>query len=157
LEVLSWSVHLDLTFHIHALNPGQGSNLSLSTWPAEIVAVGPTSQKNVGHSKYKHINVERYNGGMERLQVPPLTEKQLEELEELYHKTKTPRYRTRAQMVLLSAEKGLKAEDIAPIVRESYVTVLRWLKRYMAEGIQGLMDDPRPGRSTTVTEDYRAK
>jgi transposase len=94
---------------------------------------------------------------MERIQVPPLTEKQLEELEELYHKTKTPRYRTRAQMVLLSAEKGLKAEEIAPIVRESYITILRWLKCYIAEGIQGLMDDTRSGRSTTVTEAYRER
>ncbi len=51
---------------------------------------------------------------MERLQVPPLTEKQLEGLEELYHKTKTPGYRTRAQMVLLSAEKGLKAGRYCP-------------------------------------------
>ena len=39
---------------------------------------------------------------MERLQVPPSSEKQPNELEELYHKTKTPRYRTRAQMRLLS-------------------------------------------------------
>jgi transposase len=91
---------------------------------------------------------------MDRIQVPPLTKEQLAELEELYHKTNTPRYRTRAQMVLLSAEKGLKAEEIAPIVRESYITVLRWLKRYLAEGVEGLMDAPRSGRSTTVTDDY---
>jgi transposase len=94
---------------------------------------------------------------MKRLQVPPLTEEQLIELEELYQKTKVPRYRTRAQMVLLSAENGLKAEEIARIVRESYITVLRWLKRYQAEGIEGLMDAPRIGRSTTVTEDYRKR
>jgi transposase len=106
-------------------------------------------------SKYNHINFERYNGGMKRLQVPPLTKEQLAELEELYHKTKTPRYRTRAQIVLLSAEKGLKAEEIAQIVRESHLTVLRWLKRYLAEGIEGLMDEPRPGRSIIVTEAYR--
>lgn len=91
---------------------------------------------------------------MERLQVPPLTEKQLSELEELYQKTKIPRYRTRAQMVLLSAEKNLKAEEIAQIVRESYITVLRWLKRYLAEGVAGLSDNPRAGRSSTVTEAY---
>jgi len=81
---------------------------------------------------------------MKRLQVPPLTEKQLTQLEELYQKTKTPRYRTRAQMVLLSAENGLKAEEISEIVRESHITVLRWLERYLAEGIEGLMDAPRP-------------
>jgi transposase len=92
---------------------------------------------------------------MKPIQVPPLTEEQLVGLEELYHKTQKPRYRTRAQMVLLSSEKGLKAEEIAQIVRESYITVLRWLKRYMAEGVKGLMDAPRPGRSRTVTEAYR--
>jgi transposase len=94
---------------------------------------------------------------MKRLQVPPLTEAQLAELEELYQKTKTPRYRTRAQMVLLSAEQGLKAEEIAHIVRESHITVLRWLKRYIAEGIEGLRDAPRPGRTTTVTDNYRQR
>jgi transposase len=96
-------------------------------------------------------------GGMKRIQVPPLTEDQLSELEELYQKTKKPRYRTRAQMVLLSAEKNLKAEEIAQIVRESHLSVLRWLKRYLAEGMEGLMDSPRSGRSTTVTEDYRKR
>jgi len=94
---------------------------------------------------------------MERIQVPPLTEEQQAKLEELYQKTKVPRYRTRAQMVLLSAEKGYKAEEIAQIVRESHITVLRWLKRYIAEGVEGLMDAPRVGRSTTVTEDYRKR
>jgi len=94
---------------------------------------------------------------MKRVHVPPLTGEQLADLEELYQKTATPRYRTRAQMVLLSSEKGLKAEEIAEIVRESHITVLRWLKRYLAEGVEGLQDTPRPGRSMTVTEDYRAK
>ena len=60
-------------------------------------------------------------------------------------------------MVLLSSEKGLKAEEIAQIVRESDITVLRWLKRYLAEGIEGLKDAPRPGRSTVVTEEYRKR
>jgi len=92
---------------------------------------------------------------MRRIQVPPLAKEQLTELEELYQKTNKPRYRTRAQMVLLSAEKGLKAEEIAQIVRESHITVLRWLKRYLAEGVEGLKDAPRPGRSSTVTEEYR--
>jgi transposase len=86
-----------------------------------------------------------------------MTEEQLKEVEELYRKTDMPRYRTRAQMVLLSAENSLKAEEIALIVRESYVTVLRWLKRFMAEGIKGLKDAPRPGRSATVTEDYHKR
>lgn len=89
------------------------------------------------------------------IQVPPLTEEQLAELELLYRKTNLPRVRTRAQMVLLSAEQGLKSEEIAKIVRESSVTVLTWLKRYMAEGVEGLLDAPRAGRTLTVTEEFR--
>jgi transposase len=94
---------------------------------------------------------------MKRIQVAPLTEEKHEELEEFYRKTEKPRYRTRAQMVLLSAEKGMKAEEIAEIVRETHMTVLRWLKRYLAEGLNGLLDAPRPGRPATVTDAYRKK
>lgn len=98
-----------------------------------------------------------YNAGMKPTYVPPLTEQQLAELDELYRKTQVPRLRTRAQMILLSAEKRLKVGEIADIVRESDATVLRWLKRYMAEGVDGLQDAPRPGRERTVTETYREK
>jgi len=84
---------------------------------------------------------------MQKLYVPPLSEERVLELERLYRKTEVPRVRTRAQMVLLSAEKKLKVDEIADIVRESSVTVLRWLHRYIAEGIQGLLDAPRAGRS----------
>jgi transposase len=89
------------------------------------------------------------------IRIPALSEEQREALEQLYRKTKLPRVRTRAQMILLSVEQGLKAEEIAAIVRESTVTVLTWLKRYLAEGIEGLQDAPRAGRSATVTEDFR--
>jgi transposase len=94
---------------------------------------------------------------MEKLYVPPLSEEQQAELEELYRKTAVPRVRTRAQMVLLSAEKRLNTEVIADIVRESSVTVLRWLHRYIAEGKQGLMDAPRAGRSSVLTDEFRKR
>lgn len=94
---------------------------------------------------------------MKKLYVPPLTEEQKVELETLYRKTVIPRIRTRAQMVLLSAEKSINSEEIADIVLESSVTVLRWLHRYIAEGIQGLMDAPRAGRKSVVTEKFRER
>jgi transposase len=81
---------------------------------------------------------------------------QREALEQLYRTTKAPRLRTRAQMVFLSVEQGLKVTQIAAIVRESEATVLRWLKRYLAEGIEGLHDAPRPGRPSEITAVYRA-
>ena len=93
----------------------------------------------------------------ERLYVSLLSAEKLFELEQLYRKTEIPRVRTRAQMVLLSAEKRLKADEIADIVRESSVTVLRWLHRYIAEGLQGLMDAPRSGRSSILTDEFRKR
>ena len=94
---------------------------------------------------------------MKKLFVPSLSEEQILELEQLYRKTEVPRVRTRAQMVLLSAEKKLTADEIADIVRESSVTVLRWLHRYIAEGIQGLLDTPRSGRSSILTNEFRKR
>lgn len=92
---------------------------------------------------------------MKPIRVPALSETEGHKLDELYRTTKDPRLRTRAQMVLLSAEQGLKVPEIAIIVRESEVTVQRWLKRYLAEGLEGLKDAPRPGRPGAVTEAYR--
>ena len=94
---------------------------------------------------------------MKKLFVPSLSEEQILELEQLYRKTEVPRVRTRAQMVLLSADKKLTADEIADIVRESSVTVLRWLHRYIAEGIQGLLDAPRSGRSSILTNEFRKR
>ena len=89
--------------------------------------------------------------------MPALTPTQHAQLDRLYRTTQTPRLRTRAQMVLLAAEQGLKVAQIACIVRESEATVLRWLKRYRAEGIEGLHDAPRPGRPAQMTEAYKAE
>jgi transposase len=94
---------------------------------------------------------------MKAIQVPALTDEQRAELDQLYRKAKLPRYRTRAQIVLLAAEQGLSAPAIAAIVRESDDSVARWLKRYLAEGIEGLMDAPKSGRPATVTDAYRVE
>jgi transposase len=91
---------------------------------------------------------------MRPFHLPVLTESQRVELEHLYRTTKDPRLRTRAQMVFLSVTQALKVPVIAAIVRESESTVLRWLKRYQAEGANGLYDEPRPGRQSTVTAAY---
>jgi transposase len=86
-----------------------------------------------------------------------MTPRQREQLDRLYRTTKVPRLRTRAQMILLAAEQGLKVPQIALIVRESEATVLRWLKRYRAEGMEGLHEAPRPGRPSPLTAAYKAE
>ena len=61
-------------------------------------------------------------------------------------------------MVLLAAERRLTAAaSIAEIVRASEETVRRWLKRYLAEGLEGLRDVPHPGAPPKVTAEYRER
>jgi len=92
---------------------------------------------------------------MRPLELPAPTEEQLSELDALYRMTREVRLRTRAQMVLLALEEHLTANKIAAIVRESEETVRRWLKRWMAEGIEGLKDRPGGGAPAKITEAYR--
>ena len=92
---------------------------------------------------------------MQAIQITNLSQEAKQALSELYRTTAFPRMRTRAQMILLSAEQGLKAAQIATIVRESERTVQRWLKRYQAEGIKGLQDAPKSGSPGKVTQVYK--
>jgi transposase len=91
---------------------------------------------------------------MKPIQLPPLNAEQLKDLNELYRKTRDPRLRTRAQIILLVAEKQLTAEKVGEIVRLSDQAVRKWLKRYLAEGIEGLRDLPRAGTPRKVTAAY---
>ncbi|QHT71803.1 helix-turn-helix domain-containing protein [Rhodocytophaga rosea] len=92
---------------------------------------------------------------MQAIKIEKLLEVALKELDELYSSTKLPHMRTRAQMILLSAEQGLTAPQIAQIVREGERTVQRWLKRYQAEGIGELYDAPKSDSPGKVTEAYK--
>ncbi|GHO98380.1 hypothetical protein KSF_084280 [Reticulibacter mediterranei] len=88
------------------------------------------------------------------LEIAPLTAEELEALEQLYRSTKDVRQRTRAQMILLAGEQRMTAPTIAKIVREDDQTVRNWLKRWMAEGIEGLKDRPMPGAPAKITKAY---
>ena len=94
---------------------------------------------------------------MRPIRLDGLSAEQLSELDELYHTTRDVRVRTRAQMILLAAERGLVAAEIAAIVRQNEETVRRWLVRYQAEGIAGLSDAPRPGAPPKATAAYRER
>ena len=149
----------------HAWARGQGPSLWVPR--GEVVTGTPGKVNNSLEThifplripKYTHENFDGwwYTGGMRPIQLSPMTHTQREQLDRLYRTTKVPRLRTRAQMVLLAAEQGLKVPQIARIVRESEATVLRWLKRYRAEGMEGLQDAPRPGRPSPMTEAYKAE
>lgn len=85
--------------------------------------------------------------------VHTLSEKEIQQLEQLYRDTKNADVRTRCDMILSSNE-GLSPPEIAHRVRFSRSTVVRFIKRYNQEGIAGLADRPRSGRPRQVTDEY---
>jgi transposase len=91
------------------------------------------------------------------LEIPIPTAAELEALDTLYRTARAVRLRTRAQIVLLAGEQRMTAPTIAAIVRETDQTVRNWLKRYLAEGIEGLKDRPLPGPPSKVTEAYEER
>ncbi|MFC1878456.1 transposase [Chloroflexota bacterium] len=91
------------------------------------------------------------------LRVRELEPNELEELRGLYDKTRDVRLRTRAQIILLSVEQGMTAPQIGSIVRINEQSVRRWMRRFNAEGINGLADRPRSGAPGKVTAAYREK
>ena len=94
---------------------------------------------------------------MKSIEVRPLTTEELTQLDESYRRTKNVRVRTRAQMILLAAEEEITAPQIAKIVRQDEQTVRRWIKRFNAEGVTGLYDEPKSGAPKRVTEAYRER
>ena len=57
----------------------------------------------------------------------------------------------RARIVLLAAD-GVPVKDIVERVGASKPTVIGWKKRYLAEGIGGLDDRPKPGRRKQIDD-----
>jgi transposase len=94
---------------------------------------------------------------MHPIELPELSTDELATLDRVYHTTRDVRLRLRVQIVLLAAEQRLVAHHIAAIVRTAEETVRRWLKRYRAEGIDGLADVPHPGAPAKITPAYQER
>lgn len=82
---------------------------------------------------------------MARIKTVTLSEAARSELEQGYREGKTHSYRQRCQMLLLKSERRTSAE-VAEILGCCEVSVNNWLKRYEAEGLEGLRTRAGRGR-----------
>lgn len=78
-----------------------------------------------------------------------LSEEQRRALGQGYETGKSHAYRQRCQMMLLKNE-GWSSEDIGKILDCCEMAVNNWLKRYRAEGINGLHTKPGRGRKAIL-------
>ena len=92
---------------------------------------------------------------MHPIRIDRLSAEQHAELARANRTATDGRLRIRALIVLLAAERGMVAAEIAAVVRMHEETVRRWLVRYQAEGLKGLADAPRPGAPLQISQAYR--
>ncbi len=84
--------------------------------------------------------------------VKPLNAEQRAALKQIMQAHPSFRTRSRAHAVLLS-EKRYSIAQLSDIFEVERDTVATWLTRWEESGADGLDDDPRPGRPTTLTEE----
>ena len=70
-------------------------------------------------------------------------------LEQVHREARVHRQRQRAQAVLLSAQ-GYKLDQLADILRADRDTVSGWLDAWQEQGLDGLTDAPKSGRTPKI-------
>ena len=88
--------------------------------------------------------------------VHTLSEEEVEALRQLHRQTNDADIHSRCEVILWS-NVGLSPPKIAQRVRFCGETVVRLIRRYEAEGLEGLFAKPRSGRPRRVTAEYEAK
>ena len=88
----------------------------------------------------------------------PLTvsSEEREQLESLVSSRSLPHGLVRRARIVLLAAEGITNRTIAQKVGVSAVTVGKWRKRYLQQGIQGLHDELRPGRPHSISDEQVA-
>jgi transposase len=86
---------------------------------------------------------------MGKRKIIELTEVERNELENGYRNGKTHWFRQRCQMILLKSEDRTSVEVVG-ILGICEMTVNNWLKRYEADGIEGLRTRPGRGRKAIL-------
>ena len=75
-----------------------------------------------------------------------LSDDERAELEALSRRRKTSQGLARRARIVLAAAEGLENKEIAVRLEASADTVGKWRRRYAAEGLDGLYDEPAPAR-----------
>jgi transposase len=81
-----------------------------------------------------------------------VTDEQRAELERLAIRARTNRQIAFRAKIILASSDGLTNLDVARKLRCSPSTVGTWRKRFIADGVAGLVDEPRPGAPRTISD-----
>lgn len=86
--------------------------------------------------------------------ISSLDTAEIQHLQAIIHESANHRARIRSQAILWS-HKGYKIKQIADLCDVDRDTVSRWLTRWQQEKQRGLLDAPRSGRPTSLTDEEK--
>jgi transposase len=86
-----------------------------------------------------------------------LTEKERLTLESLTSRRKTAQALALRAGIVLACASGKKNKEVAAALKVHPATVGKWRGRFVADRLDGLFDEPRPGPARTITDDQVEK
>src|SRR5215211_6137039 len=89
---------------------------------------------------------------MPRLQPLTLADDERDKLEGWVRRPKTSQRLALRSRIVLAAAAGDSNTDIARRLRVTLPTVGKWRQRFLADRLEGLVDEPRPGAARTITD-----
>ena len=81
-----------------------------------------------------------------------LSESEREQLESWARRGKSAQALALRSRIVLAAAEGLKNTEIAARLSVDHTTVRKWRTRFARDRLEGLLDEPRPGRPRTVSD-----
>jgi len=83
-----------------------------------------------------------------------LSEAEREQLESWSRRLTTAQALAQRSRIVLALASGLRPGEVANHLNVHRNTVAKWRRRFEAERLDGLVDEPRPGRPRTVTDSH---
>jgi transposase len=86
-----------------------------------------------------------------------LSNAERQELEAILRKQSAPQCMAlRARIILMSAD-GTPVSDIESQLETTRATICKWKSRFLVDGMEGLLDEPRPGQPPKYGDNTRLK
>ena len=86
-------------------------------------------------------------------QIPDLSEAQRQELQRWVRRSKTAQALVLRARIVLETADGKSDMEVAAELGTTRATVGKWRRRFLSDGCDGLLDEPRPGAPRTIGDD----